>query len=72
MVNPLKRAAGRSDPVGMAHPAELPCPICNADLPLAGDERLGDDVYCTYCGAPSVLVGRDKDDPDTWDLEEDL
>ena len=36
---------------------ELSCPICSADLPLAGDERKGDEVFCTYCGAPSRLLG---------------
>ena len=51
---------------------DLSCPICNADLPLAGDEQLGENVYCSYCGAPSTLVGRDKNDPLTWDVEEDI
>lgn len=51
---------------------ELSCPICNADPPLAGDEKLGESVYCSYCGGPGVLVGRDKDDMDTWDVEEDI
>jgi len=30
----------------------LSCSICSADLLLAGDERVGDEVFCTYCGAP--------------------
>jgi len=30
----------------------LSCSICSADLLLAGDERPGDEVFCTYCGAP--------------------
>lgn len=47
--------------------AEHSCPVCNADLPLAGDERAGDDVYCSYCGAPLVLRG--KPDADLEDLE---
>ena len=28
------------------------CPICNADVPMSGDERPGDVVYCAYCQAP--------------------
>ena len=28
------------------------CPICDADVPMSGDERTGDVVYCTYCEAP--------------------
>ena len=30
----------------------LSCSICSADLLLAGDERPGDEVFCTYCGTP--------------------
>ncbi len=36
---------------------ELSCPICNADVPLSGEEKPGEEVFCTYCGAPSVLAG---------------
>jgi DNA-directed RNA polymerase subunit RPC12/RpoP len=50
---------------------ELSCPICDADLPLAGDEKVGDSVYCTYCGAPSVLKGRPGADPSDFEPEED-
>jgi hypothetical protein len=51
---------------------DLSCPVCNADLPLAGDERLGDDLYCTYCGAVSILRGKPGSDPSTWEPEEDF
>ena len=34
---------------------DLSCPVCSADMCLAGDERAGDEVYCTYCGAPCLL-----------------
>ena len=50
---------------------ELTCPICQADVPLSGDEKPGDEVYCTYCGAPCTLAG-DPNDPSDWDLEEDF
>ena len=40
-----------------------------ADVPLAGDEHAGDEVLCTYCGAPLKLQGERSDD---WDLEEDF
>lgn len=49
---------------------DLSCPVCNADLPLAGDEQAGDDVYCTYCGAPLILKGGAE--PETWEPEEDF
>jgi hypothetical protein len=32
------------------------CPLCDADVPLSGDERTGDVVYCTYCEAPLRLA----------------
>ena len=32
------------------------CPVCSADLLLAGDEQKGDEVYCTYCNAPCRLT----------------
>jgi hypothetical protein len=51
---------------------DLECPICQADLPLAGDERPGDEVICAYCGAPSRIEGDPEQDPETWDAEEDF
>jgi hypothetical protein len=42
--------------------SELQCPVCNADLPLSGDEQGGDEIYCTYCGAPCRMKqGSDGD-----------
>ena len=35
---------------------DLSCPVCSADVPLSGDERKGDEVFCTYCGAPYRLT----------------
>jgi hypothetical protein len=37
-------------------PKELSCPVCSADLLLAGDEKAGEEVFCTYCGAPCRLT----------------
>lgn len=50
---------------------DLCCPICQADIPLAGDEGPGDEVFCTYCGAPCKIEG-DPDAPQDWDAEEDF
>jgi hypothetical protein len=47
---------------------EMECPICNADVPLAGDEKRGDEIYCTYCSAPLRLSG---DKLEESELEED-
>jgi uncharacterized Zn-finger protein len=35
---------------------DLICPVCSADFPLAGDEKAGDEVYCSYCGSPGKLT----------------
>ena len=43
----------------MATP-DLSCPVCNADLPLSGEERRGDEVFCAYCGAPCRLTFKPK------------
>jgi predicted amidophosphoribosyltransferase len=49
---------------------ELSCPVCQADLPLSGEERVGEDVYCPYCGAPCRIVAGDGEDE--LELEEDF
>ncbi len=54
---------------GSAMAQELACPICDADVPLSGDEKPGQEVYCAYCRAPlTVKRGSDEDD---LELEED-
>ena len=35
---------------------DLSCPVCSADMLLAGDEKAGEEVFCTYCGAPCRLT----------------
>ncbi len=54
----------------MRIPPELTCPICQADIPLGGDEKPGDEVFCTYCGAPCKIAG-DAASPEDWAAEED-
>jgi len=49
---------------------DLVCPVCNADLPLAGDERAGEEVFCTYCGAPCRLTAAATSEE--AELEEDF
>jgi hypothetical protein len=53
---------------------DLSCPVCNADLPLTGDERKGDEIFCTYCGAPCRLAIKPKreEDKDEYLAEEDF
>jgi hypothetical protein len=50
--------------------AELSCPVCMADIPLAGDEPAGSEVFCAYCHAPCRLT-RDAAEEDC-ELEEDF
>lgn len=41
---------------------ELTCSVCSADIPLAGDEQAGDEVYCAYCNAPHRLTAAATDE----------
>lgn len=41
---------------------EVICPICSSDIPLGGDERKGDEIFCTVCGAPLKLKADYGDD----------
>ncbi len=47
---------------------DVSCPICNADVPMTGDERQGEEVFCAYCAAPLVVKGKGDDE---IELEED-
>ncbi len=51
--------------------SELSCPICNADVPMTGDEKPGEEVFCAYCKAPLTLKGSGED-PSEMELEEDF
>jgi hypothetical protein len=64
----LKPHAFRSDLEGVAT-VELNCPVCSADVPIAGDEKAGDEVFCTYCGAPCRLTAAPSSED--CELEED-
>lgn len=64
----LKGRPGLADPIDMA--TEVTCPICSADVPLGGDERKGDEVFCAVCGAPLKLQGNYGDEE--LDVEEDF
>lgn len=48
---------------------DLSCTVCSADLPLAGDEKSGEEVFCTYCGAPFRLKGNAGEED--CEIEED-
>jgi hypothetical protein len=49
---------------------DLSCPICDADVPMTGDEEPGEEVSCGYCRAPlRVVPGREEGEQE---LEDDL
>jgi hypothetical protein len=58
---PLKLPSKTSDPSGVAL-MELSCPICDADFALGGDEKPGDEVYCSYCGSPCRITADPYDE----------
>jgi len=68
-IRPLKWASRRAEWPCMAN-REIACPICDADIPLAGDEKSGEDVFCTVCGATIVLKGNPGDED--FEIEEDF
>jgi hypothetical protein len=47
---------------------ELTCPICDADIPLDGDETSGDLVLCSYCNMTFKMLKTMED----WTLTEDF
>ena len=65
----LKRAGSGADPGGVAS-GELSCPVCMADIPVAGDEPAGSEVFCTYCQAPCRLTKAASEED--CELEEDF
>jgi hypothetical protein len=47
---------------------ELLCPVCEAEIPLDGDEKSGDLIMCSYCQMTLKMVkAKDK-----WILEEEF
>lgn len=51
---------------------DLSCPVCSAELMFTGDERAGDEVFCTYCGAPCRLSGKPGDEDCDVEVEDDF
>ena len=35
---------------------QIDCPTCSADIPLAGDEKKGEELLCLFCGVPYRLT----------------
>ena len=47
---------------------ELECPICDADIPLDGDEKPGDLIQCSFCKVTFKVFRKNE----KWVLEEDF
>ncbi len=47
----------------------LTCPMCDVEVPLSGDEKIGEQVYCPYCQTPLALRKTKEED---FYLEEDF
>lgn len=47
---------------------DMVCPICDADIPMDGDEKPGDLILCSYCKVTFKLLKR----KDKWVLVEDF
>jgi hypothetical protein len=47
---------------------DLQCPVCDADIPLEGDEKTGDLLLCSFCKVTFKMVkSKDK-----WILEDEF
>ncbi|MBI5599375.1 MAG: sulfonate ABC transporter [Deltaproteobacteria bacterium] len=49
--------------------ATLECPLCDCEVPINGDEKPGEQVFCPYCEAPLKIK---KDKADKFYLQEDF
>ncbi len=50
---------------------EATCPVCNANIPIEEDDRVGNFVYCSYCHT-QLLIKKDKDEEnEEVEVEED-
>ena len=36
--------------------AEIECPLCDAEIPLEGQEEAGDMIVCSYCKSTFKLI----------------
>ena len=52
---------------------ELTCPVCSTDIPLQGDEHVGEEILCPVCHVTSrILKKRSSDDDESeHELEAD-
>ncbi len=56
-------------PIKGSYAGYLACPLCDAEVPLGGDERPGEQLCCPYCQTPLALR---KSKEEELYLEEDF
>lgn len=52
------------------HAIYLTCPMCDVDVPMSGEEKVGEQVFCPYCQTPLKIKKNRVDD--SLFLEEDF
>ena len=52
---------------------ETECPVCYANIPLEKEDKLGDQVFCSCCGAQLIIerIETDENDKEIISTEED-
>ncbi|MBI5562962.1 MAG: hypothetical protein HY894_08975 [Deltaproteobacteria bacterium] len=52
------------------HDAYVECPMCDVEVPISQDDKVGDQIFCVYCSTPLKI--RKRKDTDELFLEEDF
>ncbi len=42
-------------PPERSHGGYLACPMCDAEVPITGDEKIGEEIFCLFCTTPLKL-----------------
>ena len=48
---------------------DISCPTCDSELLIQGDEAIGDEVHCGYCGGVYKVIAKDVE---RLEVEEDF
>ena len=38
-----------------SHAGYLSCPMCDAEVTITGEEKIGEEVFCPFCSTPLKL-----------------
>lgn len=50
----------------------LECPLCDVEIPMSGDESVGEQISCPYCQSPLLLKRKKANERDVLYLDEDF